>query len=133
MKDKIIKNKNRIISISLLIMVSLIGIITVFTNDFDNSKVTDKLAIDNEYIQDDTIRAIKHQEYDYLNADKQLIAKGIVDASKIDNAKVKVLDDNTSVITFKSKKMLKIMLIKLMVFILMIVLQFKMQKMKQQV
>lgn len=104
MKDKIIKNKNRIISISLLIMVSLIGIITVFTNDFDNSKVTDKLAIDNEYIQDDTIRAIKHQEYDYLNADKQLIAKGIVDASKIDNAKVKVLDDNTSVITFKSKK-----------------------------
>lgn len=104
MKDKIIKNKNRIISISLLIMVSLIGIITVFTNDFDNSKATDKLAIDNEYIQDDTIRAINHQEYDYLNADKQLIAKGIVDASKIDNAKVKVLDDNTSVITFKSKK-----------------------------
>lgn len=104
MKDKIIKNKNRIISISLLIMVSLIGIITVFTNDFDDSKVTDKLAIDNEYIQDDTIRAIKHQEYDYLNADKQLIAKGIVDASKIDNAKVKVLDNNTSVITFKSKK-----------------------------
>lgn len=104
MKDKIIKNKNRIISISLLIMVSVIGIITVFTNDFDNSKVTDKLAIDNEYIQDDTIRAIKHQEYDYLNADKQLIAKGIVDANKIDNATVKVLDDNTSVITFKSKK-----------------------------
>lgn len=104
MKDKIIKNKNRIISISLLIMVSLIGIITVFTNDFDNSKVTDKLAIDNEYIQDDSIRAVKHKEYDYLNADKQLIAKGIVDASKIDNAKVKVLDDNTSVITFKSKK-----------------------------
>ena len=104
MKDKIIKIKNRIISISLLIMVSVIGIITVFTNDFDNSKVTDKLAIDNEYIQDDTIRAIKHQEYDYLNADKQLIAKGIVDASKIDNATVKVLDDNTSVITFKSKK-----------------------------
>lgn len=104
MKDKIIKIKNRIISISLLIMVSVIGIITVFTNDFDNSKVTDKLAIDNEYIQDDTIRAIKHQEYDYLNADKQLIAKGIVDANKIDNATVKVLDDNTSVITFKSKK-----------------------------
>lgn len=104
MKDKIIKNKNRIISISLLIMVSLIGIITVFTNDFDNSKVTDKLAIDNEYIQDDSIRAVKHKEYDYLNADKQLITKGIVDASKIDNAKVKVLDDNTSVITFKSKK-----------------------------
>ena len=104
MKDKIIKIKNRIISISLLIMVSVIGIITVFTNDFDNSKVTDKLAIDNEYIQDDTIRAIKHQEYDYLNADKQLIAKGIVDASKIDNAKVKVLDDNTSVITFDSKE-----------------------------
>lgn len=104
MKNKINKYKNRIISISLLIIVSVIGIITVFTNDFDSSKVTDKLAIDNEYIQDDTIRAIKHQEYDYLNADKQLIAKGIVDASKIDNAKVKVLDDNTSVITFKSKK-----------------------------
>lgn len=104
MKDKIIKNKNRIISISLLIMVSLIGIITVFTNDFDNSKVTDKLAIDNEYIQDDSIRAVKHKEYDYLNADKQLIAKGIVDANKIDNATVKVLDNNTSVITFDSKK-----------------------------
>lgn len=104
MKDKIIKNKNRIISISLLIMVSVIGIITVFTNDFDNSKATDKLAINNEYIQDDSVRAIKHQEYDYLNADNQLIAKGIVDANKIDNATVKVLDDNTSVITFKSKK-----------------------------
>lgn len=104
MKDKIIKNKNRIISISLLIMVSVIGIITVFTNDFDNSKATDKLAINNEYIQDDSVRAIKHQEYDYLNADNQLIAKGIVDANKIDNATVKVLDDNTSVITFDSKK-----------------------------
>lgn len=104
MKDKIIKNKNRIISISLLIMVSVIGIITVFTNDFDNSKATDKLAINNEYIQDDSVRAIKHQEYDYLNADNQLIAKGIVDASKIDNVKVKVLDDNTSVITFDSKE-----------------------------
>ena len=104
MKDKIIKNKNRIISISLLIMVSVIGIITVFTNDFDNSKATDKLAINNEYIQDDSARAIKHQEYDYLNADNQLIAKGIVDANKIDNATVKVLDDNTSVITFDSKK-----------------------------
>ena len=104
MKDKIIKIKNRIISISLLIMVSVIGIITVFTNDFDNSKATDKLAINNEYIQDDSVRAIKHQEYDYLNADNQLIAKGIVDANKIDNATVKVLDDNTSVITFDSKK-----------------------------
>ena len=104
MKNKINKYKNRIISISLLIIVSVIGIITVFTNDFDNSKSTDKLAINNEYIQDDSIRAVKHKEYDYLNADKQLIAKGIVDASKIDNAKVKVLDDNTSVITFKSKK-----------------------------
>ena len=62
MKDKIIKIKNRIISISLLIMVSVIGIITVFTNDFDNSKATDKLAINNEYIQDDSVRAIKHQE-----------------------------------------------------------------------
>lgn len=104
MKDKIIKIKNRIISISLLIIVSVIGIITVFTNDFDSSKATDKLAINNEYIQDDSVRAIKHQEYDYLNADKQLIAKGIVDANKIDNATVKILDDNTSVITFKSKK-----------------------------
>lgn len=104
MKNKINKYKNRIISISLLIIVSVIGIITVFTNDFDNSKATDKLAINNEYIQDDSVRAIKHQEYDYLNADKQLIAKGIVDANKIDNATVKVLDNNTSVITFKSKK-----------------------------
>lgn len=104
MKNKINKYKNKIISISLLIIVSVIGIITVFTNDFDNSKATDKLAINNEYIQDDSVRAIKHQEYDYLNADKQLIAKGIVDANKIDNATVKVLDDNTSVITFKSKK-----------------------------
>lgn len=104
MKNKINKYKNRIISISLLIIVSVIGIITVFTNDFDNSKSTDKLAINNEYIQDDSIRAVKHKEYDYLNADKQLIAKGIVDANKIDNATVKVLDDNTSVITFKSKK-----------------------------
>ena len=44
MKNKINKYKNRIISISLLIIVSVIGIITVFTNDFDNSKVTDKAS-----------------------------------------------------------------------------------------
>ena len=99
MKEKITKYKNRIISISLLIVVSLIGIISVFYDNTINPNdiVTDQVS-ENTYIKDASIRGIKQDKYDYLNADKQVIvAKNI---KQVDGGKVEKLSDNLSLITF---------------------------------